>query len=118
MCAALEGKTAAVKALLHRGVDVNARDSEGHTALMFAVINLHQVIAKLLLEQGADVNASANNGTTALILAAACGDIAIVRVLLKKGADRNDKYVGTDRTAAVIAAEKGYFDIVDLLNSE
>ena len=117
MWAALEGKIAGVKALLLRGVDVNARDPEGHTALMFAVINLHHKIANLLLERGADVNVSAHDGTTALILAASCGDIALVQLLLKKGADRNAKYVGTARTAAVIAAEKGYCDIVDLLNS-
>ncbi len=41
MCAALDGRTAAVKALLGRGANANARDDEGRTALMFAVINLH-----------------------------------------------------------------------------
>ena len=115
MCAALQGKTATVRTLLQRGVDINAKDPEGHTALMYAVINLHHEIIKLLLEHGVDVNATANDGATALILAASGGDAQIVRALLEKGADRNCKFVGTKRTAAIIAEEKGYREIVELL---
>ena len=40
MRAALEGDTATVSALLAGGADVNAKDSEGRTALMFAVFNI------------------------------------------------------------------------------
>jgi len=117
MSAALQGKTATVKTLLQRGVDINAIDAEGHTALMYAVINLHHEITVTLLKHGADVNASAKDGATALILAASGGDTQIVRVLLEKGADRSAKFVGTDRTAAIIAGEKGYAEIVDLLKT-
>jgi ankyrin repeat protein len=117
MWAALEGNTGAVNALLRRGVNVNERDSEGHTALMFAVINLHLETVKTLLEHGADLNVCANDGATALMLAASSGDAAIVRLLLNNGADRNARYVDTDRTAASLAAEKGYADIADLLNT-
>jgi ankyrin repeat protein len=42
MRAALNGDTGAVKALLAGGNDANAKDSEGRTALMFAVINGHR----------------------------------------------------------------------------
>ena len=41
MRAALEGDTATVRALLAGGADVNAKDNEGRTALMFAVTNMH-----------------------------------------------------------------------------
>jgi ankyrin repeat protein len=115
MRAALEGNTARVKALLRRGANVNAKDLEGHTALMFAVVNLHSDIVKLLLEHGADVNASANDGLTALMLAASCGDAAVVRALLDKGADKGCKLTRTGKNAAMLAAEKGYTAIVDLL---
>jgi ankyrin repeat protein len=67
MRAALEGRTETVKALLRTGVDVDARDHEGHTALMFAAINMHAATVKALLDCGADVNARARDGGTALM---------------------------------------------------
>ncbi len=115
MCAALEGQTEEVRTLLTKGADVNAKDDEGRTALMFAVINLHLDTAKALLEHGADVNARADDGGTALMLAASCGDAGIVRVLLDKGADLKGSYVQTGKTAATLAAEKGHTPVVDLL---
>ncbi|HWT03331.1 MAG TPA: ankyrin repeat domain-containing protein [Pyrinomonadaceae bacterium] len=87
MCAALEGRTETVKAMLHRGADVNARDPEGRTALMFGVINLHAATVEALLDYRADVNATARDGGTALMLAACSGDARIVRALLDRGAD-------------------------------
>jgi len=41
MRAALDGQTETVEALLRSEAGVNARNREGRTALMFAVINLH-----------------------------------------------------------------------------
>jgi ankyrin repeat protein len=115
MCAALEGDTARVKVLLNHGANVNATDLEGRTALMFAAINLHLDIVEMLLERGADVNARANDGATALMLAASCGDAAIVQALLNRGADKSGTFTWTGKTAAILAAEKGYTVIVDLL---
>jgi len=71
----------------------------------------------VLLDYGADVNAVAKDGATALILAASCGDEKIVRLLLDKGADVFASYVKTGKTAATLAAEKGYTAIVELLKS-
>ncbi|HEY0378949.1 MAG TPA: ankyrin repeat domain-containing protein [Pyrinomonadaceae bacterium] len=47
MRAALEGDTAHVKALLRRGANVNVKDLEGHTALMFAVVKKSNGSARL-----------------------------------------------------------------------
>jgi len=41
MRAALDGNTERVKELVHQGADINQRDENGRTALMFAVINMH-----------------------------------------------------------------------------
>ena len=50
MSAALAGQTETVEALLRHGVDVNTRTHEGHTALIFAVINRHAATVQSLLE--------------------------------------------------------------------
>ena len=51
------GDTAAVDAQLARGADVNARDRNGMTALMYASQQDALAIVQALLAKGADVNA-------------------------------------------------------------
>ena len=65
MLAAFRGDTAGVINLLERGADVNARDKDGDTALMFAAFKGHGLIVALLLQYGANVYARARNGWTA-----------------------------------------------------
>ena len=65
MLAAFRGNTAAVINLLERGADVNARDGDGDTALMFAAHRGHGLVVALLLQYGANVYARARNGWTA-----------------------------------------------------
>ena len=65
MLAAFRGNTAAVINLLERGADVNARDVDGDTALMFAAHGGHALVVALLLQYGANVYARARNGWTA-----------------------------------------------------
>jgi ankyrin repeat protein len=58
MTASRTGKTDAVKLLLDRGADINAKESvREHTALMWAVLENHPDAVKLLLERGANINA-------------------------------------------------------------
>jgi ankyrin repeat protein len=59
MIAALEGDTVTVKSLLAVRTDVNAKDGEGRTALMFAVANSHAAVVRALLQAGARINARA-----------------------------------------------------------
>ena len=54
--AARKGDTAAVKALLDKGVDVNAKTRYGATGLSYACDKGHIDVVKLLIERGADVN--------------------------------------------------------------
>jgi uncharacterized protein len=60
MRAALDGNTERVKELIHRCADINQRDDNGRTALMFAAINMHYETMKVLLEYGAEVNVKSN----------------------------------------------------------
>ena len=115
MCAALNGQNETVKALVLGGADVNARNHEGRTALMFAIVNLHTSTVQTLLDLGADVNLQAAScGCTPLMLAAGSGDIGITRSLLKSGADP-ETICRPGITALVVAIERGYSAIVELL---
>jgi ankyrin repeat protein len=117
MAAALDGDTKTVKGLLESRADVNAKDDEGRTALMFAVSNIHIDTVKTLLDHRADVNVRTNDGCTALILAALSGESEIVRALLNKGADLSATMAQTGKTAQMLAAEKGYNDVAQLLKA-
>jgi ankyrin repeat protein len=89
--AALIGETAAVSALIDKGVAVNLKDRNGRTALMEASFSGHLETVKTLLEKGADVNAADNSGWTALMEAASKGHSGIVEILLSCGADARAK---------------------------
>ena len=78
-----------VELLVTNGTDVNARDSNGKTVLMYAAWSAHPNVVKLLLAQRADVNAKDNVGRTALMCAAQEGRLETVELLLTKGADIN-----------------------------
>ena len=55
------------------GVDVNAKDWLGGTALLEAAIKGHKEVVELLIAKGADVNAKDKYGKTPLYLAAERG---------------------------------------------
>jgi ankyrin repeat protein len=81
---------------------------------MFAVVNLHNSTVRTLLQFGADVNVQAACGCTPLLLAAGNGDIVITRSLLDSGADPTT-VCRPGKTALVVAIERGYTAIVELL---
>ena len=80
-----------IKECLANGVDVNARDICGYTALMLASKKGHFEIVKYLVEHGADVNVQDNWDWTALINASHNGHLEIVKYLVANGADVNAK---------------------------
>ena len=81
------GDPDAVRLLLDRGADINARDADGRTPLMMASYSDADSIAvvRLLIERGADVNLRTPSGDTAVSLAAARGG-AIADALVRAGA--------------------------------
>lgn len=71
--------TSVVRYMLDRGVDVNAKDSAGNTALIAAATAGQWEMTDLLLKAGADVNAVNSSGNTALMGAVAKGNIEITK---------------------------------------
>ncbi len=87
MWAAREGKVEAVQALADAGVDVDAVNNEGWTALMAAASNNRPEAVKALLAAGADPGIKAKAGWSALVGASGKGDIESVKALIEAGAD-------------------------------
>ena len=91
IAAAFKGDTETVRLLLDKGANVNAKDEDGGTALMFASVNGHTDTVKMLLKRGANPNitAKSSSGTvSALIYAKRMGHEEIVNILKKAGAKR------------------------------
>jgi hypothetical protein len=77
-----------IKTLLDGGADINATDSEGHTALMWTVFEHNDKAFSLLLQRGADVTLTTRNGDTALSVARKLGHPNMIRLLRQAGAKR------------------------------
>ncbi len=107
---------AALRALLEKGVDVNAKCyHHGATALWAASVGSHPDIIKVLLASGADVNTKNTDGVTALYVAAQNGHLENVKLLLESKADVNVKRKTDGTTTLWIAAHNGQLNIVKLL---
>lgn len=112
--AILNGDYSFAKALIAKGADVNAKDGDGLTPLIYAVHGGHSNIIRELIAKGADVNAKSKDGITALIYAAVLGQTEIVRELIARGADVNVQ-LENGATALKAAENKGYSEIAKLL---
>ena len=109
LSAAKKGDAVAVKSLLDKGADVNAKTRYSQTPLMFAAQHGHIEIVKTLLEAGADVNVTDTfyKSVTALSAAADKGHADIVKLLLEKGAKSKE-------TALYVGAQQGHAPVVKI----
>ena len=89
-----------------RGVDVNAAQIDGTTALHWAAHYDDAETAALLVKAGANVNAANRYGVPPLALACTNGNAAVVRLLLEAGADANATMKGGE-TMLMMAARAG-----------
>lgn len=99
--------------LIKRGVDINAQDNKGFTALIIAARQGRKDCARILIGHGADLDKVDNQGHTALIWASFFGYTEIATMLVDKGADLDAR--GKRGTALTCATFFGREEIVDAL---
>ena len=115
MNAARKGSEAELKALLRDpGCDVLAKDTNGLTALMWAIRGGQEACARLLLPVS-DVLAKDVNGTTALMYAAGGGQEACTRLLLPSSdALAENKYGMTASMCARDCGRESFAQFIDV----
>jgi ankyrin repeat protein len=104
----------AVRALLKRGVDVNAPQADGATALHWAAHLDDLETADLLIRAGANVNTANDFGATPLWVACVNGSAPMVEKLLGSGADPNAA-LPSGETPLMTASRAGRVEAVRLL---
>jgi len=72
-------------------IDINGKDENGSTALIYTACFAHAKCAYLLIKHGADVNIADKFGWTALVWASNNHHDELVRIMLAGGADRDLK---------------------------
>ena len=105
---------ASVRTLLETGVDVNAAQVDGTTALHWAAYHDDAEMVGLLVRAGANVNAVNRYGASALAEACANGNATIVKLLLESGADAKTRMKGGE-TVLMLAARSGNAETVKAL---
>jgi ankyrin repeat protein len=144
IAAANRDDTAAVTALLQRGMDVNTVDTQGNTLLMIAAREHNQPLLEYLLTNKANVLKVNRFGDSAVMLAALGGDLESVKLLVQFKADINpqgwtplmyaafnghvavasyltevgakvDAQSASGLTTLMVAAKNGHFDVVGVL---
>ncbi len=81
------GDVEKVEALIKDGADINFKNQNGFSPLIWATIFGKKEVVALLLENGANVDIQDMGGNTPLMLASSNGDIAIMNLLLDKHAN-------------------------------
>lgn len=104
----------AIEALLQKGVDINTKDTDGNTALIWASRNGQRACMQKLVERGAKIDEKNGIGETALIVASRSGYKDIVELLIKNGADVNLK-TNDGNTAFTFASYNDHVELVDIL---
>ncbi len=113
--AAKAGDSAAVKAMLKSGADVNEPHGDGMTALHWAASNGDTAMTQMLLSAGANIRATTRlGGTTALHLASQAGHAQVVAALIAAGAGVNTP-TATGATPLLLAARGGNAETVTRL---
>ena len=112
---AKKGDVDAIKLFLAEGMDVNAMNERGQTALSRSAEYQRTEVVTLLLGKGAEVDkVGGRYARTALMEAAGAGNVVIIKQLADKGADINAKDHESS-TPIFFACMYGHVEAVKLL---
>ena len=115
MNAVIKGDISTIQNFINNGINVDEVRRRDHPALLLATSRGYTSVVKLLLEGGADLNSRTDDTkSTALHLATERNYTDIVKLLLEYGADKN-AIDEEGKTALIIAAQKGFLEVVKLL---
>lgn len=119
MYAASKSNVDIVEKLLKRGAEINAKDTDGWTPLMFAISRDNpsdkmEIIEKLLAH-GADINLPDNQGKTAMDLAFEAKNVQIANSILRNYAARRGLEVTSGNLLLDTIQEKNYSFVRALL---
>jgi len=114
---ALDGNLPRMVLAIERGIDVNAVDTEGRSALMLACFNGHTRVIRTLLDQSADPRLRDTEGRSALMYAATIDNLEVVQMLLTAGSEINATDKAEGWTALMFAAGEGHLAVVSELLS-
>jgi ankyrin repeat protein len=109
-----QSNRAVLQTLLRNGVDVNAADVDGTTALHWAASGGDPKTVELLIDAGANVKTVNRYGVSPLSIACYQASSAVVDRLLKAGADPNTT-LPEGETALMTAARAGKADVIKIL---
>ncbi|PZU95104.1 MAG: hypothetical protein DCE90_13520 [Pseudanabaena sp.] len=116
LAAAKNGSLLKVRSLTFQSANVNVRDQDGWTPLLWAVMNSHTEVSRFLLASGANPNTRNKYGWTPLMWAAGQGDSEIVRSLIARGARLNAQD-GNGWTAMMWAWDGNQQEAIAILKS-
>lgn len=116
--AAAKGDLADVKRHLQKGTDVNIKDDNDWTPLLYSAFNGKQDVVVFLISKGADVNAASRiTGWTPLHVAADKGHLEVVKIMVGAGANVNAKdNVGMTPIRSAIG--DGHKDVIEFLKQQ
>ena len=115
--AADDGDLAQLQVLLATGVDINATNRQGRTAITLASLKQRYACVEYLIAQGADINKQDQTCLNPFLIACLNNDVPLLRIALQAQPDLNrlTRFGGVGLTPA---CEKGHVEIVRILLQE
>ena len=113
--AAHHGDVGAIRELVAKGVNLEARDPEGRTPLHVAAFASQDEALRALATTGADLNALDHQAYDIVTIAAVDNDLPFMDLALSLGAKPGNVTSPYEGTALIAAAHLGHYDIVKRL---